>query len=264
VLAGSTRLTTSDLAEIAQAKGHAHLLAISGRDRLEEPVTDVLLSRGNREVAVKLAENASARFSEAGFSTLVDKAEADDGLTEAVGLRLDIPPQLLRELLRRATDAVRAKIVSLAPPQMLDEIQRALADIADAVGNATAGQSDLTAAERTVGIMETSGKLNENDLMVFVEQHRSAEVIVSLARLSSATSEMVSGLMTSLRNDGLLVICKAARLTWRTVEAILRNRHSNHRVSEQVIKLAGKDYASLSVTTAQRTLRFMQVRATVK
>jgi hypothetical protein len=34
--------------------------------------------------------------------------------------------------------------------------------------------------------------------------------------------------------------------------------------SQQIIELAKKDYARLSVETAQKTLRFMQVRATVK
>jgi len=75
---------------------------------------------------------------------------------------------------------------------------------------------------------------------------------------------MISGLMMGLRNDAILVPCKAADLKWPTAEAILRNRHSNHLVPEQIIALARRDYDRLSVATAQRTLRFMQVREAAK
>jgi uncharacterized protein (DUF2336 family) len=66
VLSESPRLTAGDLIEIAKTKGQEHLLAISGRSQLEETVTDVLLVRGNQNVASRLAGNAGARFSEAG------------------------------------------------------------------------------------------------------------------------------------------------------------------------------------------------------
>src|ERR1700687_3787498 len=65
VLTQSARLTTHDLVEIAQTKGQAHLLAISGRAQLEEAVTDQLLRRGDVDVTHVLAGNAGARFSEA-------------------------------------------------------------------------------------------------------------------------------------------------------------------------------------------------------
>ena len=52
----------------------------------------------------KLAGNATARFSETGYSGMVVRAEADDELTEILGMRVDMPPKHLRELLQRATD----------------------------------------------------------------------------------------------------------------------------------------------------------------
>ena len=102
VLSQSARLTTHDLVDIAQTKSQAHLLAISGRaPSWSRSVTDQLLSRGDREVKHKLAKNAGARFSETGFTTLVKSAETDESLAKKVGLRLDLPLRLLRELLLR-------------------------------------------------------------------------------------------------------------------------------------------------------------------
>ena len=58
---------------------------------LGEAVTDVLVGRGDREVARRVAENRDARISAAGFSRLVKRAADDGVLAEMVGLRPDIP-----------------------------------------------------------------------------------------------------------------------------------------------------------------------------
>jgi uncharacterized protein (DUF2336 family) len=264
VLVQSRRLPAGDLIEIAATKSQAHLLAISGRYQLEESVTDVILSRGNEEVVFKLATNSSARFSQTGYDILVKDAEADDKLAETVGLRFDIPPLLLRELLQRATETVRSRILLLAPPETREEIQRVIADTAKTVGDTAIAERDFAAAERLVLAMEKSGKLNESVLLEFVNQHKYEEMTVALARLCSASLKMISGLMVGLRNDALLVPCKAADLKWETAEAILRNRHSNHKISDNIMEIARSDYNRLSVATAQRTLRFMQVRDAAK
>jgi uncharacterized protein (DUF2336 family) len=90
-LTQSARLTENDLIEISQTKSQAHLLAISGRADLEEVITDQLLSRGDCEVAHRLAKNPGARFSATGFTTLVKGAETDESLAKKLGLRLDLP-----------------------------------------------------------------------------------------------------------------------------------------------------------------------------
>jgi uncharacterized protein (DUF2336 family) len=264
VLTQSRRLSTNDLIDIAATMSQAHLLAISGRHQLDDSITDVLLSRGDEEVVFKLATNSGARFSQTGYGILVKDAAADDRLAETVGLRFDIPPQFLRELLQRATEAVRSRILALAPPETRDEVQRVIADSAKSVGDTAVAQRDFSAAEGLVLAMEKSGKLNEGALLEFVKQRRYEEMTVALARLCSASLKMVSGLMVGLRNDALLIPCKAADLKWATVEAILRHRHANHKIPDDVIQLARGDYGRLSVATARRTLRFMQVRDAAK
>ena len=74
---------------------------------------------------------------------------------------------------------------------------------------------------------------------------------------------MISDLLMGTRNDAILIPCKAANLSWPTVEAILRNRHGKRALPEQIILLAANDFNRLTVATAQKTLRFLQVRATV-
>jgi uncharacterized protein DUF2336 len=83
VLTQSRRLHTSDLIDIAATMGQAHLLAISGRQQLDESVTDVILSRGDEEVVFKLATNSGARFSQTGYGILVKDAEPTTGWRKA-------------------------------------------------------------------------------------------------------------------------------------------------------------------------------------
>src|SRR5215471_909732 len=130
VLTNSSRLGTETLVKIASTKSQDHLLAISGRANLPEAVTDVIVDRGEGKVIRRLANNASARFSEAGYSSMVAHAEGNDELTEILGLRLDLPVEYLRDLLRRAKDAVRDRLLAIAPAKVAEEIRRVLDGIA--------------------------------------------------------------------------------------------------------------------------------------
>ena len=116
VLQNSSRLTESELIEIASTKSQRHLLAIAGRPALNETLTDALLRQGDSNVSNALARNAGAKFSECGYATLVGRAESDENLTEKLGLRLDLPANLLLELITKATDIVRARFLTASRP----------------------------------------------------------------------------------------------------------------------------------------------------
>src|ERR1044072_768491 len=91
VLRQSDRLGVFDLVANATTKSQAHLMAISQRKSLHEDVTDVLVSRGDREVVCSVAKNPGARFSDSGFWRLVQRSEDDVVLMLEVGGRRDIP-----------------------------------------------------------------------------------------------------------------------------------------------------------------------------
>jgi uncharacterized protein (DUF2336 family) len=259
VLAGSTRLRTSDLVEIASTRGQEHLLAISGRSNLPEAVTDVIVDRGERKVIRKLAGNATARFSDAGYSGIVAHADADDELTEILGLRIDLPLKFLRDLLRRATSAVRARLAALAPPQLQEEIKRILKSIAAVAGDDVSSGRDFDRAEKLVKLLKEHNELNDAAMIKFAGARKFDEVAATLALLNNVPTDMMARLLEGPRSDLILIRCKSAGLNWLAVETILSNRPSQQPISEPTLKLACKDYGKLSVETAQRTLRFWQV-----
>jgi Uncharacterised protein conserved in bacteria (DUF2336) len=260
VLANSNRLTTSTLVEIAKAKGQDHLLAISGRTNLPSAVTDVIVDRGERKVIRKLADNATARFSDSGFSGMVARSEADDELAEILGLRIDLPVKFLQDLLRRATDAVRTRLALIAPAELREEIQRVLKTIANQARGERPPLRDFSRAEGVVKRMKGLNELNDTAITRFAEAKRFDEVAASLAVLNnSAPTDMMARLLEGLRTDLILIPCKSAGLGWPTVEAILCNRPVKHRIDEATLKLALQDYGKLSAETAERTVRFWQL-----
>ena len=263
VLTSSKRLSTTDLTEIAQVRGQGHLVAISKRESLETAVTDVLVERGDRQVLHTLAKNAGARFSDTGYAVLVEKADGDDILSEAVGSRRDIPVRLLRDLLARATEAVRAKLLALIPPEQREQLSQILSTISTSI-NGASKDSRYVDAERAIEILRKAGRLNETTIRDFAAAGKMPQVIVGIAVLTSSKIDVIAEILTGVRNDAVLVPCKAAGLGWVTVEAILRNRLRPQPISSEVLNLAKQDYQRLSIETAQKTLRFVQVRATVR
>jgi uncharacterized protein (DUF2336 family) len=95
VLEKSNVLTDENLAAIAKVKSQEHLLAIAGRKRIGEIVTDVLVDRGNVDVARKVAGNPGALFSELGFVKIVHVARGNEALAIALACRKDVPEELL-------------------------------------------------------------------------------------------------------------------------------------------------------------------------
>jgi uncharacterized protein (DUF2336 family) len=263
ILTHSVRLRGEDLVGIARTKSQKHLLAISVRRRLDAVVTDVLLDRGDLEVIDSLAENAGAQFSDAGLRTLIKSAESDETLAEKVGRRIDVPAALFDQLLMRASDAVRTRLLSITPPALQGEFLNVLALAADEVKEEVTEPRDIAQTLLNILQMQKSGALNEAALVNFANAHKYEEIVVALGLLCSASLSVVEPLMRSTRNDGVLIPCKAADLSWPTVKLILQNRLANHSMSDRDLERAKSDYNKLSRSTAQRLLRFWQVRTSV-
>ncbi len=260
VLTESARLSADDLIEIAQSKSEKHLLAIAGRWWLKEVVTDALLARQYPSVSRRIVNNPGARVSAAGFAIVVAQAESDPELAVETGIRVDLPPTLRDQLLRNATEAVRARLLARAPAHLFEQIRTAIEAVAAGVTRDMSRVYDFTEAQRVVASMEDSGKLNEEALRGFAEQRRYEETIAALARLSKSRIEVIRPLMQSLRDDGVLVPCKAAELGWKTVKAVLQCRFATGSMSALELAKTERQFAQMTTENARRLLRFWQVR----
>ncbi|MEH2505428.1 MULTISPECIES: DUF2336 domain-containing protein [unclassified Bradyrhizobium] len=260
VLTESARLTAEDLVELAQTKGEQHLLAISGRWWLTEIVTDALLKRHYPSVSRRLVTNPGARMSASGFAIVLKQAESDPDLAVETGIRIDLPAEQRRQLLQNATEAVRTRLLSRAPPHLFEEIRNAIAAASTGASREMSRTRDFTAARRFVAALAKHGKLNEPALLAFARERKYAETVAALAELSGSSVEVIRPVMQSLRDDGVLIPCRVAGLNWDTVAAVLDSRFAAGSMGRHELAKAREQYAKLTVESARRLLRFWQVR----
>ena len=258
VITQSQRLKENDLVDIAKTKGQAHLFAMSGRKGIGEAVTDVLVTRGDVDVIRKMADNASAKISDGAFSTLVKRSEGDGVLAEKVGMRPDIPPHLFRDLLVRATALVQQRLLASAKPETQAEIQRVLDKVSKDFGKQSS--RDYAAAMRVVSDLHQSKKLGEPELVEFAKLKKYEETVAALSALCGVPVETADRLMGGDRPDPILILCKAAGFGWPTAKQIIMARPGLKGTSSQALDESYAHFDKLSPSTAQRVVRFWQVR----
>ena len=254
----AARIEEPDLKHIAATKSQAHLLAISSRVGIGEALADILVERGDREVARSIANNVRAKISENAFTKLVKRAEDDGILAEKVGLRTDIPPRLFRSLLMQASDVVQKRLLAQAKPETQAEIRRVLAQVTDEVA-AKAAPRNYTDALATVRQLHKEGKLAETDVLEYAKAGRYEETIAALATLCAVPVEVVDRLMGGERADPVLILARAAGFGWDTVREIIVSR-PGPKPSNDVVDAAYENFERLTGPTAQRVVRFWQVR----
>jgi uncharacterized protein (DUF2336 family) len=263
VLAQSEALTDKDLIEIAGTGSQAHLAKIATRPQLSEAVTDVLVDRGDIEVKTEVAANQGAHFSNSGFSKLVLVADGNDRLTETMGLRSDIPPDLFKQLLAHATEAVRERLMASAQPEMRETIRKVLADIGAQFGGKARRQRDLAEAQRLISTLGQNMELIRSRLQGFAEAHQIPELIAALTVLSGVRIEIVDRMLHAPSVYGTMVICRAIALDWPVALSVVRARPGVGRSRADDLEEARLEYPKLSSFSAQRLLRFWQVRQKV-
>ena len=258
VLKGAVALADPDLRYIAETKSQAHLLALSTRIGLSEALSDILVGRGDREVAHSIATNQHARLSDHAFTKLLQRAEQDGVLAEKVGLRTDIPPRLFRQLLMQASDVVQKRLLAAAKPETQAEIRRVLAKVTDEVA-AKAAPRNYTAALAAVRALHKERKLSEADIAEYAKTGKYEETIAALATLCAVPVEVVDRLMSGERADPVLILARAAGFGWPTVREVISARPGAKPTGPE-IEAAFENFERLTAATAQRVVRFWQVR----
>jgi uncharacterized protein (DUF2336 family) len=259
VLEQSARLSDSDLVHIARIRSQAHLLAIASRPEIAAPVTDLLVRRGDRQVARTLAENHGARLSADGFARLVGRAQTDELLAEKIANRPDFPSRLLPELVLEVTQAVQQRLPASTKTGSETAIRTLLAQASENA-DALAAPRDYTAAQRLIESLRREQRLNEAATLDFVKNRRFEETVVALACLCAVPIEVVERILDCDRPDPVLILCKAAGWEWPTAKEIIMATRPTQTLSSQSLDAAHTNFEYLSPATAKRVMRFWQVK----
>jgi uncharacterized protein (DUF2336 family) len=260
VLQHSERLSNEALLENAKSKSQDHLLAISQRKSLHPDVTDVLVSRGSQTVVRAVAKNAGARFSESGFWNLVQRSENDVILAVDVGRRKDIPRHHFQMLIAKASDEVKARLEAGNPRASL-EIRRVVTDVTATI-QAKFGPASRSyfAAKKHVGALYNSGRLKEGDICEFAKARRFEEATVALSLICDLPVDVVERALLDDRQDMVLILAKAATLSWPTAQLLLLMCAGDGGVAAHDMDNAKKNFSLLSAAAARQMIDFHKSR----
>ena len=81
-----------------------------------------------------------------------------------------------------------------------------------------------------------------------------------MSLLCGVPIETADRLMAGDRPDPILILCKAGGFGWTTARAIIMSRPSAKGTSTPALDAAFANFEKLSPSTAQRVVRFWQVR----
>ena len=260
VLVHSQRLSDADLVENATIKSQAHLLAIAQRLKLSEPVTDVLVERGDRRVVRKVAKNRGARFSLAGYGKLTARARDDRALTLILGRRSDLPRQHFLKLLENASASVRAKLESADP--------QAAAAIRDAIDDVAIGMQDEArrASRRYVVALRDANRLFNAHPLTEANIHSPARAqefertVIALARFGRLPVDLVERALLDKGADMILILAKAASCSWTTAKELLLMYVAERNLQPDDLARALERYKKLTRETACNIVDFYAQR----
>jgi uncharacterized protein (DUF2336 family) len=174
-------------------------------------------------------------------------------------MRSDIPPQMFRDLLLRATAVVQQRLLASAKPDARSEIRRVLARVSDEVSTRVITR-DYSQAEREVETLRREGRLDEAKLLEFAKSGLYDKTIATLALLCAVPIEVVDRLVGGDRPDPVLILCRSVGWGWPTAKAVIMARPGGRNTSTQGLDTAYTNFERLSQATAQRVMRFWQAR----
>jgi uncharacterized protein (DUF2336 family) len=260
ILSRSERLDQASLIETARTKSQDHLLAISRRHSLDEAVTDILVERGNQQVAISVAANMSAKFSEFGYSALVERSQNDSDLAFGVLSRPEIPRQHLLNLFKNASESVRHKLEA-KDPRKVRLIQDMVAQASDRIQTTSReGSASFAWALSHVESLKFFGKLSETQLFDFARAHKFDETVVAISLMCEMPFGVVERAIVNDEADQLLVLAKSIGLSWETTKAILLVQSQVSSRSKHDIERFHASYTRLRPETAKKAVQFYRFR----
>lgn len=262
VLVGSKRLSDQDLVAISAAKGRDHMLAITERPDLGEPVTDFLILRGGRVVTHAVATNQTARFSRHGMGVLVMRAVQDDALQATLGARRDIPAELAEQLMVAAKNSARRRLTATFEPSLAGAVDCAVENGAYEVAAQAQMQDGLGKVSATlieVNRLHEAGLLDEARLVEYATSGAAEHAICAVAVLAQLGLPATEQIVLGPDRDAVLLAGRGMGWSWETTRALIGLR-KDHGKSDAAIERAQQSFRNLNVTTAQRVLSFLRMR----
>ncbi|WP_428647306.1 DUF2336 domain-containing protein [Roseibium sp.] len=232
VLERSRSLKEEDLLKIARTKEQAYLLALAKRDTVSRDVSEVLITRGNKEVKQTIATNLGADITMEEFEALVK----------------DMPKQL----------GERIRHLRKSNEELLEDLFRDDGEIA-AGSELVKRPSKISPKAWLMGIKLGKTTLNKA-VYQLAQEHNLLDAVGLLSFFAGLDMKYVHNLMVRFDSTGIASVCRATGIGAMEFQAICKERCKHLKFPESTGSKWLTNYHMLDETDARRLLALMQMK----
>jgi uncharacterized protein (DUF2336 family) len=263
VLTRSPALHDDQIEPIARTRSQGHLLAIARRKALSQRLTDILVERGNDEVAGTVAGNDGACFSEAGFRGLAARATTNVTILNRLVMRSDLPERIADELMPVLARSIAQKVEAtdldneFSARRLIDEARALLTErlrAAVTCARPLAVLSDQVAR----GNLTVSSAANE-----LADADELGDLATLIGMGLRMDREIVVRNLFLGGDETLMLLCRAATLDRDAFSAVLRLRGRRRRPTRLHPERLVKDYVRIPHAVAVNVMRTVRDQARV-
>ncbi|HVY12330.1 MAG TPA: DUF2336 domain-containing protein [Alphaproteobacteria bacterium] len=204
----SAPLKDEDLIFVVEAHGREHALAIAERQQISEAVADALISTGDVDVMVSVAENLGATISPHGMQVLVEAARFGQKLQEKICQRPDLTADMGLQLywwleteLRRTT----LKRFNISSGQTEEALERTITEMLTSV---EADRNDPATMEKVAQWFDDREAITSRVLIQCLRMGFFKLFEVMLARRAGFEVDMATRMVAEDGGRPLAVLCR--------------------------------------------------------
>lgn len=208
ILEKSGLLRDEDLIEVIKLRTEEHMLAITMRQQVSEPVSDAIVETGRESVIVSLLRNANARISENTMGYLVEQSRRVDSFQEPILKREDLKPELAKRMFLWVSAALREHIVEQfdLDKGTVDELLEQVTSEEIAATGANARQSK---ASELADALKDEGMVTVDILLTALAEGEVPLFIALFAKVTKLREFLVQRLVFEPGGEGLAIASKA-------------------------------------------------------
>lgn len=264
ILEHSNVLSDDDLVEIAKEQSGEHLLAISRRHELAEPLTDVLIEKGDDDVVRSVAGNPGAQFSSEGFDALANKARDDKKLQAKLVGRDDVTPEVAAQL-EPYLSAHLKKRLSKKIADNESDVTNLVVKARKRVEQALKGKKrDHIDAQALVAEIQSGDTLLNDVVEKLSADSRPRPLAAVLAELADLPERIISNTVLKINGMPLAIACKSLDISTEAFAEITKMRCKVLKLPISSGERLAVQYVDLDAEDSRRTMRFLKARHSVE
>jgi uncharacterized protein (DUF2336 family) len=223
----SPLLREEDVLDLIARASVAHHEAIAGRPHISERVTDALVAGDSESVLMALVRNVTARISQAGYASLVEKSRKMVPMQDPLIHRPDLPPTLADKMCEWVSDELKTFIKAnhnMAPKAVEKIVAAAEKSVRQ---DAPASHSD-DSAHKLIEKLAASGQLKASFLMRVLNQGQVDLFDLAFAELTNTELSRFRSLFYDSGARMVAMACRAVgidRSVFPTVYNLSRQAH---------------------------------------